>query len=332
MGGARNRIAFFSHHGVGGWQITVSDPAILDDPLLARHSELAAVLKRAKGGRNLGLLALVALAAMFLSVPLVIVSQAGRITRGIANSVPTEWEQELGETAFESLNPAIIDDEASLAALGALVAHLELPEGVEWQFHIVEDAEPNAFALPGGIVAVHTGLLAAAETGDEVIAVLCHELAHVNEQHGIRLIMQSAGTFVLLSAVSGDATGALGLAASAAPLLLTPSFSRDFEREADAGALPCMDAAGVDPAAMARMFEHMDAHMEQVHATISGSGEEIAEGILAWIGTHPQTDERIEFFEAASSGGAYNDYRGELEALQSALEIPTQDQTNQGDQ
>lgn len=332
MGGARNRIAFFSHEAAEGWQITVSDPAILENQFLTRHTEIGTVLRRARGGRNLGIIALLVVAAIVLSVPLVIVSQAGRITQRLAKSVPAEWEQELGQEAFDSLTPVLIDDAASVAALDALVSELELPAGVEWQFHIVEDPEPNAFALPGGIVAVHTGLFEAAETGDEVIAVLCHELAHVTEQHGIRLLMQSAGTFVLLSAVLGDVTGLLGVAANAAPLLMRQGFSRDFEREADAGALPCITAAGIDPAAMARMFEHMDAHMARMHPPAEGSDESIPQELLAWISTHPPTDERIEFFESASTDRTYNDHRAELEALQSALGISTQDQTAQEDQ
>ncbi len=118
----------------------------------------------------------------------------------------------------------------------------------DWQFTVIEDEEPNAFALPGGKVGVNTGLFKVAENDDQLAAVMGHEIAHAIARHGAERMSQQ----VLMQAglaglgIATDATTA-GLAAQAATLVVTLPYSRTQEAEADHIGLIYMAKAGYDP-------------------------------------------------------------------------------------
>src|SRR5689334_7944562 len=100
-------------------------------------------------------------------------------------------EQKLGTAAAEEVErtmgfvrePRLVEYVRQAAA--RLVAAAERPD-VAWQFHVVDDEEPNAFALPGGFVYVTRGLLAFLNSEDELAGVIGHEMAHVLERHAAR--------------------------------------------------------------------------------------------------------------------------------------------------
>ena len=90
----------------------------------------------------------------------------------------------------------------------------------------------NAFALPSGIIVMTDELVEMAETDDELVAVLAHEVGHVRGRHALRQLLQAAGVSALAFALLGDVSSISALL-SAAPALLHAKHSRDFEREAD---------------------------------------------------------------------------------------------------
>jgi len=151
---------------------------------------------------------------------------------------------------------------------------------------VVDDPQVNAFALPGGIVFVHTGLLLKADNEAEVAGVLAHELAHVAARHGTR--QASRGQIANLASIPLIFMGGWGgYAARQAAGLAVPltflKYSRNFEREADLLGLQYLYKAGYDPAAMVDFFEKLEAMEKEKPGTMA-----------ELFRSHPITSERVK--------------------------------------
>ena len=159
---------------------------------------------------------------------------------------------------------------------------------------LVRDRTVNAFALPGGYVGVHLGLIAMTASRDELASVLAHELSHVTQRHIARSIVasQRSSTLSLAAMLLGvlaasrsrspdmaQAAIAGGQAAAAQAQL---NFSRDMEREADRNGLGLMTQAGFAPGGMASMFEKLD----QANRINDSGG-------FPYLRSHPLTVDRV---------------------------------------
>jgi beta-barrel assembly-enhancing protease len=152
-----------------------------------------------------------------------------------------------------------------------------------WQFHVVEDPSINAFAIPGGRVYVHTGLIANADNAAEVAGVMAHEISHVTARHSTEQISRQYGLSVIAGAVLGQNPGALAqIAAQIVAGGALARFSREAEREADELGIRAMAAAGYNPIGMATMFEELLEHRQ-------GSPGRVEQ----FFSTHPLTEERV---------------------------------------
>lgn len=170
---------------------------------------------------------------------------------------------------------------------------------------LVDQPRLNAFAVPGGVVGVNTGLWVFAVNEDEFVSVLAHELAHISQRHFARRLEASrnlqwstmAGLLAgILVASQGHADAGIATIATAqaANIQSQLAWSRSFEQEADRVGMETLTAAGYSPHAMPRMFEHM-----QRLAQLSGRAPE-------FLMTHPLTQSRIAdaFSRADQSGEA----------------------------
>lgn len=163
-----------------------------------------------------------------------------------------------------------------------------------WEIFLVRDKSVNAFALPGGYVGVHLGLIAMTGARDELASVLGHELSHVTQRHIARSIVGDSRTTLLATAglllgilaaarsrsIDGAQAAIVGSQAAAAQAQL--NFSRDMEREADRVGFQVMTQAGYASAGMASMFERME---QAYHLMDSGA--------YPYLRSHPLTSERI---------------------------------------
>jgi predicted Zn-dependent protease len=133
-----------------------------------------------------------------------------------------------------------------------------------WEVAVFEDDRANAFALPGGKIGVHTGLLAVAADSSQLATVIGHEVAHVLAEHGNERVSTNVAAQYGLQAIESlsgppspgrdQALAALGLGAQVGVLL---PFSRTQEREADLLGLDLMAEAGFDPRASVLLWQNM---------------------------------------------------------------------------
>ena len=213
--------------------------------------------------------------------------------------LPPQTERRIGESIMRDIrfrDPNYLDDaEISdyLGALGGRIAQHAAGARQDFEFFAVRDHTINAFALPGGFVGVHTGLLTAAESESEVASVLAHEIAHVTQRHIARMLDQqqqmqlpmlaALAAAILLGRSRPDLASGAAAAASAGAVQTQLSYSRDFEREADRIGFQALEAAGFDVHAMGSFFEKMQRGMR---AMDDGS-------MPGYLRTHPVTTERI---------------------------------------
>jgi beta-barrel assembly-enhancing protease len=210
--------------------------------------------------------------------------------------VPTSFDVELGEQSWEEVAPPATHctDPGPLAYIEELAQPLvdEAHSEFEFQFVVVESEEINAFALPGGFVTVNMGLIEAAESGEEIAAVIAHEMTHATNRHGMRAVMRRVGAVTVVSLVFGG-TG-LETIAYAAEGLAGQAHSRDQERDADEGGRALLMAAGVDPIGMATFFERLEAEYEAMPTSMRKG--------FTVLSTHPDPGERAATTREIAAG------------------------------
>ncbi len=206
-------------------------------------------------------------------------------------------EQRIGEQIMRDVSTSddVVQDIEIIDYLNALGNRLVAasPDKLQkFNFFVVQDNSINAFAMPGGVVGVHTGLIAVSNSESELASVLGHEIGHVSQHHLARMLAsQKYDTFkniagialALLVARSNPelANGALA-ASSAVSVQRQLDYTREHEREADRVGLSILDAAGFDVRAMPAFF------------TTLQRGTRFTEGTApSFLRTHPLTAERI---------------------------------------
>jgi len=216
------------------------------------------------------------------------------LARVAAPYIPVSWEERLGSAVVEELAPEErrCEDPYREQILNGLVATLtattpDSPYQVE--LIVVNDAAINAFAAPGGYIVVFRGLLERTDTPEQLAGVLAHELQHILKRHTTRAILEHTSTGILLAAISGDFSGAMTYGIEGARTLGMLKYSRTHEEEADTEGMRMLIAAGIDPAEMIAFYQVL---MEKTpHLS----------GPLAYLSTHPRTEERIQSLKALAA-------------------------------
>ncbi len=205
------------------------------------------------------------------------------------NRIPVEWEQKLGESAYQDFlsHQEVVKEGPGVAAVEEMTHRLTGQiQNNPYTFHVtvVKSDVINAFALPGGYVVVFTGLMKKAESGEEVAGVLSHELNHVLQRHGLERIVKSLGLMTVVAIVFGNQQGLVGMMKQLGVELLALKFGREQETEADLTGLRLLQRAKIDPSGMIRFFERLS---------------EKDEGRMEWLSTHPMSAARAERLNTA---------------------------------
>jgi beta-barrel assembly-enhancing protease len=210
-------------------------------------------------------------------------------------------ERRLGEAVMRQVraDPSWLPDPDTteyLNALGFRLVAASPARHSDFSFFAMRDPMLNAFALPGGFIGVHSGLVLGAQTEAELASVLAHEIGHVEQRHIARMISRerdsgliTIGSLLLAllaarsnSASSADATQAALAVGQAAAMQQQLNFSREAEREADRVGHQILVSAGFEPAAMANFFGRLQ------------QGSRVYESAApVYLRTHPLTVERM---------------------------------------
>jgi len=208
-----------------------------------------------------------------------------------ACNVSVSQEDELGDAyaaQIEEQLPILRDSTADawLSNLGVRLTSVADKDWRDWHFYLVDDSTVNAFAVPGGHVFVHRGLIETAGSYSELAGVLGHEVAHVTLRHSVDQMRSRTRTSVVVmvvcSIINVCSSTAAQVAIDVGGQALLAKYSRDDEAQADSAAVGYLVAAGIDPKGIPAMFRRMAAE-RQVDPT----------ALDAWFGSHPLEESRV---------------------------------------
>jgi predicted Zn-dependent protease len=273
-----------------------------------------------------------ACAALLVSGPMLLQPLAAQNLPSLGSSLPNLggsereelsplMERKLGEQIMRDLrqDPDYLNDATTLEYLNrfgnTLVSAQPEVRGdasFDFSFFAVRDPSLNAFALPGGFIGVHSGLLLAAQNESELASVLAHEIGHVAQRHIARMLgAQRQDMLVPLAALllgalaarsSPDVAMASVMGGQGFALQRQLNFSRDAEREADRVGLQILNAGGYDTSGMVAFFGRLQS------ATRS-----YGENIPAYLQSHPLTTERIADIQARIREQRYHQHADSID-------------------
>ena len=209
----------------------------------------------------------------------------------------TQEEVMMGAQYAAEINrqlPLISDPEVVryITVLGDSLARVADQRNLDWHFHVVDQMEINAFAVPGGYIYINRGLIERSETLSELAGVLGHEIGHVTERHSMEQMAkaQQANVGLTIGCILAPQVCNSGLGSTAVQLGaggLFAKFSRDDEREADRVAIDFVVRAGIDPRGIPAMFRTLLAERQRRPDALEGM-----------FGTHPLAEDRVADTEA----------------------------------
>jgi Peptidase family M48 len=203
----------------------------------------------------------------------------------LAPFVPAPLERRLGDVAEGQVKVMFGDktctNAAGQAAFNKLMTALREAAGMDTSIKsaVLLTPIPNAFALPGAKVYLLNGLLAKAENPDEIAGVLAHELGHLRHRDATRNLIYNGGTSFLIGLLFGDITGS-GALIFASRSLVTLSYSREAEYNADTFAIDVMHRLGRSPKPMGELMYRV-------------TGKQVDKS-LSILSNHPLTEDRLK--------------------------------------
>lgn len=208
-----------------------------------------------------------------------------------ACAISQQQEVQLGAdyaTQIDTQLPIIRDARVAsyVTSLGNSLAAATDTRGLTWHFAVVDSKEVNAFAVPGGWVYVNRGLIARAQTMNQLAGVMAHEIGHVTRRHSVQQMQQSQGVGGGLTALctltkicdSNASQAVINLGGTA----LFAKFSREDEAQADEEGVATVVKAGIDPRGIPAMFRILLSERQSNSSAVD-----------AFFATHPLEESRI---------------------------------------
>ncbi|MGZ5246414.1 MAG: M48 family metallopeptidase [Flavitalea sp.] len=261
----------------------------LEEKLQVRDEEtISAILKiyrhkKFTGGKAhkrryvLPLALLGTLIGVFLFFYLLIIPMIGE---RMAGRVSKDWEMGLGNEMYDVMMQQYKIDPQLTSKLNRfyLASGFDVPYDI--QITVIREPELNAFALPGGNIVVHDGILKEMNSSDELAALLSHEVSHVSERHSLRNLFRTYSRKMFLALVIGNHTGMASVLVDQADALKGLEYSRALETEADERGLELMSRNNINMQGMVSL-------MKILQSATKGSEPS------PFLSTHPVFKERI---------------------------------------
>jgi predicted Zn-dependent protease len=237
-------------------------------------------------------------AALLCLAPAVLAEGLPDLGEVAQNDLSPQAEKQIGSSIFREIRlreATYLDDAEVSGYLNRLGMRLVAQSGEarqDFEFFVLRDPTLNAFAMPGGYIGVHTGLITAAQSESELASVIAHEISHVTQRHLARMMgtqsqaqmlsMLAMAVAILAARSNPDVASGVLMAGQAAGLQNQLNYSRDFEREADRLGINPLEKSGYDIRDMATFFERLQNYGRLYENNAPG-----------YLRTHPLTTERI---------------------------------------
>lgn len=198
-----------------------------------------------------------------------------------AQFVPQKYETQLGETIFNNMIKNYKVDSLKTKQVNELIKHVDFKTTYKLKMVVINEDVKNAFALPGGYIVIYSGILKDMKSYDELMGLLAHEVSHVKHRHSLRNIFRSLAGYVFISIILNDINGLSAIMIENINNIKGLSYSRSLEEEADNEGLKIMFHNKFDPQGMILLFQQLKKEGDMP-------------GELAFLSTHPLTDNRIQ--------------------------------------
>lgn len=225
-----------------------------------------------------------------------LVWQYDRVTTWAANQVSMKTEKNIGESVLKSLNAKqnFLSQGEAVKVVKNIGQKITAGSRYQYQWFVSNDPTVNAFAIPGGIIVVNTGLLKLVDSPNELAAVLAHEVQHVEERHSLKNMMNSAAIAAVMLAVLGDANAFVLLMAHQ---VSTQYFNRQVEADADLKGIQLLQSKNIDAHGMSSFFKKMDADANGKQVVENEKSGDKSTQVASWFSSHPDTLMRIQLIE-----------------------------------
>lgn len=194
--------------------------------------------------------------------------------------VPESYDTNLGNLVFEQSLMTNTIDSVKSEKLNKFAKELKLNNNKKLHFTVVNSDIVNAYALPNGDIVVFSGILDAMEDYDELVALIGHEVSHVNNRDSMKMLCRNLSGYIFISAILGDANGVMAVIGDNANTLQSLSFSREFEHKADVDGFQILTNNHVNPRGMSNLFKRLQEDKNNF-------------SIPEFLSSHPITTERI---------------------------------------
>jgi Zn-dependent protease with chaperone function len=235
--------------------------------------------RRAVLRRGLVLSAVLGVSVIFATVPV--------LTYGLVRAAPISWARSVGANFVDqaSRGDEWCEGIEGQRVLDKVLAELAVAAGAPFELSVkvLDDPSVNAFAAPGGNLVILRGLIDEAQSGDEIVAVLAHEVGHAIHRHPTSSILRAIGLAPISRGLIGRGPGA-----TAAERFARLAYSRRQEAQADGTAIALMASAGIDPSGLGSFFQRLANDEERTFPDFFYS--------------HPPSDQRAAFADEASKG------------------------------
>jgi Zn-dependent protease with chaperone function len=203
------------------------------------------------------------------------------IVGAASKGVPVSYEQKIGKQLMDGILINARIDSVATQNINLYFNLLETQSQYRVNISVVKSDLSNAFALPGGYLVVYTGLLDSLPSHESMAALLAHEFGHIHLKHSIRNVFRNLAGYLIISILTGDANGMVGVIMQHTEVLQSLGYNRKLEKEADAYAIQLLESNGISSIQMIDLFEKLK--------------DENDMSSVEWLSTHPNLEKRIEF-------------------------------------
>lgn len=202
----------------------------------------------------------------------------------VAQVIPQSTDEYLGKQLYQQIIGQKKEKKELTRQLRGYLRQMRMPGTYTLQVAVIEESNPNAFALPGGYMVIHSGILSRMHQPEELAALLGHEAGHVQNRHTTRALFRSLASYLFISLIFGDVSGITSVVLQNADVLKRLEYNRQLEREADIFGFLVLRQNQINPQGLVLLFNRLKE--EEKSSGVSAPAE--------FLSTHPPLKSRIK--------------------------------------